>query len=258
MTTMTMTTKGRERMIRQLAREWRDAVREEEDATDLADAWRLAARSDAARRRYDAAMSGQDIPVPRTKKNLAKGAFIALAAIGRTFARIASAKAGLAKAHAANLVRKAARQASVLARASLRRVIVTVVAIALFLATHETSATTKEITMSKKNTKNTNAKKNTKKNIERLGKLLTTPVLNAKERTLLKEMTKHRGDVMQSLLFVAFERRSAVQADDHERAGWDVRNSVRKLLREGFAIRTGRGVLQITKAGRVFASKGAR
>lgn len=246
MTSTTTTTTKREKLIRKLTREWRDAVRREEAADDIAASWKLAARSDKARRMMDAAIAGIEIPAPRTKRNMALGAFAALASIGRVFARVAAAKAGLAKARIVNAARRAGARTSSIVRASLRRVVAVVVMIALFLAVH----TNKGETKMKSTKKNTSTKS-------------TTVALNAKERALLKELQKKGWDgtkwiaVAQTDLFCAFER-GDLKAKNHERAGWDVRNSSRKLIALRLATRAERGHLKLTKAGAEFSAKAAR
>jgi hypothetical protein len=98
-------------------------------APDLASAWKLAARTDRARRRLDAARTGIVIPAPRTKRNLAIGAFAALATIGKAVSRALSARAALAKAQIVNAARRAARMMRLAARRALR--LVTLAAITL-------------------------------------------------------------------------------------------------------------------------------
>ncbi len=253
-----MTTKRQATLITEAKRELREARSAERQAIDsdcsTETAWRFAARCDKAARKLEAALAGIELPEPRTKRSMARAAFIALGNIGRAFVRIAQQQASIAKMKAANLARKAARLAAVAARASLRRVIAVIASVALFLATTSNAATNEEITM--KSTKKSNAKKSTK-NVTGIiaGKFISMSSLSLKERALLRELSKHSNSdnlmaaVDQSLLFKAFERKSAVKAKSHERAGWDVRNSSRKLIAEKLAVRVERGTLRLTQRG---------
>ena len=119
-----------EKTLRTLTRQWRDAVRAEESATDITHAWKLAARTDAARRRLDSAKMGIVPVAPRTRRNLAIGGFFALAAIGRAVARAITARAALAKAHATNAARRVARSMRAAARRALRTIVLAVIALA--------------------------------------------------------------------------------------------------------------------------------
>jgi hypothetical protein len=123
----TTAAKKNEKMVRRLEREWKKALRREEESTDLATSWRLAARSDSALRQLEAARAGREIPAPRTKRNLARGGFAALAVFGRAVARALSAQAGLVRARAVLAAKKVAR----LAAAAARRVVATVATLAL-------------------------------------------------------------------------------------------------------------------------------
>lgn len=108
------------RLVARLTREYNAAIRAEEAAPTEAKAWRLAKASERALRRLQAAQAGLPLPVapaPRTAKNLARGAFAALAAIGRSIARALATQAALRKAQAVQAARKVAR----LARQALRR-----------------------------------------------------------------------------------------------------------------------------------------
>lgn len=125
------------RLVRRLSREYDAAIRAEENAADEAKAWRLAKASERALRRLQAAQAGLPLPVapaPRTARNLARGAFAALAAIGRAVARALATQAALRKAQAALAARKAARLAARLARQAMRRAARAVAARALALA----------------------------------------------------------------------------------------------------------------------------
>jgi hypothetical protein len=72
--------------------------------------------------------------------------------------------------------------------------------------------------------------------------------LNTKERALLRACAKHKTteDIEQSTLFAVFERKGK---RTHEKAGWDVRNSVRRPIAMGFLKRAGRGLLRVTSKG---------
>ncbi len=109
------------RLVRRLSREYDAAIRAEENAETEAKAWRLAKASERALRRLQAAQAGLPLPVapaPRTARNMARGAFAALAAVGRAVARALATQAALRKAQAVQAARKVAR----LARQALRRV----------------------------------------------------------------------------------------------------------------------------------------
>jgi len=111
-------------LVRRLSREYDAAIRAEENAPTEAKAWRAAKASERALRRLQAAQAGLPLPVapaPRTARNLARGAFQALAAVGRAVARALVTEAALRKAQAALAARKAARLAAALVRAALRR-----------------------------------------------------------------------------------------------------------------------------------------
>lgn len=79
-------------------------------------------------------------------------------------------------------------------------------------------------------------------------KTKTTTNLNAKEMKLLRACAKHttKDDIAQSTLFAVFERKGK---RTHEKAGWDVRNSVRRPIAMGFLKRSGRGLLRVTAKG---------
>jgi len=112
------------RLVRSCERAYNAAIRAEEAAETETKAWRLAKASERALRRLQAARAGLPLPVapaPRTAKNLARGAFAALAAVGRAVARALVTQAALRKAQAALAARKAARLAAGLVRAALRR-----------------------------------------------------------------------------------------------------------------------------------------
>lgn len=112
------------KLVRRLEREYSRAIRAEENAATLAQAYRLAAASERCLRRLQAAQIGLSLPeprTPRTARNLAKQGFAALAALGRAIARAVNGAAALRKAQAALAVRKVARAAARAVRAALRR-----------------------------------------------------------------------------------------------------------------------------------------
>ncbi len=119
--------------VRRLEREHARAMRREESADDLALSWRLAAASDRVLRRLAAARDGLTIEAPRTARNRALGAFVALATIGRVIARATVRAASLARASVAAAAKRAAlkvaKVAAAAARASFRRVVSAVVAL---------------------------------------------------------------------------------------------------------------------------------
>lgn len=99
------------RTVRRLEREWRASVAREERCDDLEASWKLAAKSDRAMVRLTAARNGEVVAVPRTARNLAKGAMVALATIGRVVARALNAAKGLARSAAARAAKVAAKSA---------------------------------------------------------------------------------------------------------------------------------------------------
>jgi hypothetical protein len=106
------------KLVRSLLRKWNACMRLEEGAETLSDAWKLAERSDKARRAYVAACDGRVIgPLHlNTKmraKLAAKGAFEALATIGRVIAR---------SVQASNALRAARAKLSRVVRPALNRV----------------------------------------------------------------------------------------------------------------------------------------
>jgi hypothetical protein len=131
---MTTNTKAHAKLLRVLARDYDRAVTAEENAPTLAKAWRLAAASERALRRLEAARAGLPLPEPkmvRSPRNLAKMAFAALAQLGRSVARALQAEAALRKARVASALANAARKAAKLARKALRAVVGTVARLAL-------------------------------------------------------------------------------------------------------------------------------
>ncbi|HYM54563.1 MAG TPA: hypothetical protein VES97_04325, partial [Solirubrobacteraceae bacterium] len=103
------------KLVRKLSREYDRAIRAEEDAPTIDKAYRLAAASERALRRLQAAQAGLPLPeptLPRTALNLAKQGLAALANIGRAIARAVRTKAALLKAQAAAKITRAARALS--------------------------------------------------------------------------------------------------------------------------------------------------
>lgn len=117
------------RLVRRLEREYARATTREERADDLATAQRLAAHSDRVSRRLAAARDGITIEPPRTRRNLARGAFAALAAIGRVIERALRRADALRRATLAAAVKRTARKALRLARLALRRTVTAIVAL---------------------------------------------------------------------------------------------------------------------------------
>jgi hypothetical protein len=125
MNTPRIGTKSHARLVRKLARAYARAIRAEENAPTLDQAYRLAKVSERCLRRLQAAQAGLPLPEPRlpdTARNRAKRGLAALAAIGRLIARAFKTAANLRKAQATNAARKVARQAARLVRQALRRV----------------------------------------------------------------------------------------------------------------------------------------
>lgn len=120
-------------LVASLQREYDRAIRREENAGTERQAWRLAAESERALRRLQAARAGLPMPPvngPRNPKQaaldarrMAQDAFAALAALGRSIARALQAAAALRKAHAANALRRAAAAAARVARRAIGSVI---------------------------------------------------------------------------------------------------------------------------------------
>lgn len=100
-------------LVARLQRDYDRAIRAEENAPTLRQAWKLAAASDLCLRRLRAAQAGQPIPMPRpapaTRVNRAKAALATLGAIGGAIGRAIRAAAALAKAQAVAAARRAAR-----------------------------------------------------------------------------------------------------------------------------------------------------
>jgi hypothetical protein len=118
------------KLVRRLERAYDRAIRAEENAATLPQAYRLAAASERCLRRLQAARAGLPLPEPRlpdTARNRAKRGLAALAAIGRVIARAVKAQAALRKAQVALAARKVAR----LARQAFRRAALTVARLAL-------------------------------------------------------------------------------------------------------------------------------
>jgi hypothetical protein len=131
---MNTPSKSHEKLIRRLERAYDRAIRAEENAATLAQAYRRAKVSERCLRQLQAVRAGLPLPaprVPRTARNLAKQGLAALAAIGRSIARAVNGAAALRKAQVANAARKVAREAARQARKALRSVVRQVVSLAL-------------------------------------------------------------------------------------------------------------------------------
>lgn len=115
--------------VRRLEREYRAACTREERAATVEAAQRLAAHSDRVARRLAAARDGLTIEAPRTRRNLARGAFAALATIGRVIERAMVRAASLRKATIAARAARALRNAARAVRLSVRRAVAAVVAL---------------------------------------------------------------------------------------------------------------------------------
>jgi len=115
------------RLVRRLEREYLRATAREERAATVEEAQRLAAESDRVARRLAAARNGVTLPAPRTRRNLARGAFRALAAVGLAFARALRRAESLRRATLAAAAKRASLKAARTARASLRRAVRAVV-----------------------------------------------------------------------------------------------------------------------------------
>jgi hypothetical protein len=122
--TVTVGTKTHARMVRRYERMWLAAVRREEDADTLDASWKLAAESDRARATLEMVRAGF-VPVrrvPRTKRNMAIGAFQALATIGRIVHRAMAKARGIAKAQAVLAAKRVAKRVSNACRVAVRAV----------------------------------------------------------------------------------------------------------------------------------------
>jgi hypothetical protein len=129
-----MTQKQHSRLLRRLAREYAAAIRAEENAATEPRAWRLAAASGRALHRLRMVEAGLPLPVaalPRTPRNRARQGMLALAEIGRVFARAFARAAALVRARAAAALARTARKVAATVRATLRTVVRTVVRAAL-------------------------------------------------------------------------------------------------------------------------------
>lgn len=98
-------------MVARYRRAWERAIRAEERAATVAEAWRLAARSDAALRALRLAESGADPrPVPRdTARERGRLGLAALALVGRVLRRAMQAESALRCARRAVARRRLAR-----------------------------------------------------------------------------------------------------------------------------------------------------
>lgn len=108
--------------LSRLARDYDRALRVEESAATLPQAWRAATKSEIALRRLQAARLGRPLPEakkPRNARSKAADAFAALATVGKSIARAVASAAGLAKARAVTAAKRAAK----LARSAFRRAV---------------------------------------------------------------------------------------------------------------------------------------
>jgi len=118
-------------LTRKCEREYRAALRAEEQAPTLPLAWWAAAASERCLRRLRTVQAGLPLPVvqpPRTRRNLAAGGLAALAAIGRVVARALTREASLTRARLAAALAHVARKARKVTRCALRRAVAAVVA----------------------------------------------------------------------------------------------------------------------------------
>jgi hypothetical protein len=125
------------RLVGRLTRTYDRAIRAEENAVTLPQAYRLATVSERCLRDLQAAQAGLPLPerkVPRTARNLAKQGLAALATIGRVIARALRTEAALRKAQAAATLARVARKAARLVRQALRATVRAVARRALLIA----------------------------------------------------------------------------------------------------------------------------
>ena len=135
------------RLVRRLERAYDRAIRAEENAVTLPQAYRLATISERCLRDLQAAQAGLPLParkVPRTARNMAKQGLAALATIGRVIARALRTAAALRKAQVAAALARAVRKIAQVARQAARRALRAVARRALLTVTVTTN---KEISM---------------------------------------------------------------------------------------------------------------
>lgn len=110
--------------VRRLEREWRQAVRAEEQADTTERAWKLAKVSDRIAADLTRARVGLPIVrrMVRSARNLGRMGFEALAMVGRAIARAVTAKRGLDKARAVLAARKVRRPRFTAIRAIVGRI----------------------------------------------------------------------------------------------------------------------------------------
>lgn len=113
-------------LLARLERDYARAIRFEERAPTVQAAWSRAAASESALRKLRLVQAGLPLPAPReprTQRNLVRGAFAALASLGRVIARSAQAAAALAKAQVVNAARRAARAVHRSLRSALESIV---------------------------------------------------------------------------------------------------------------------------------------